>query len=91
MVWLTVLEKKIAILLCCSNFTGCVQSKNGVDLIKVSIFYKLEKTNSQTVWAIEIKKVALFYYHVRVVFKLFCSLYKPLTMAAKICNKNQIH
>ena len=32
-----------------SYFAGCVQSKNGVDLVEVSIFYKSEKTSGQTV------------------------------------------
>ena len=31
------------------NALGHVQLKNGVDLVEVSIFYKLEKTSSQTV------------------------------------------
>ena len=39
---------------------GHVQSKNGVDLVEVSIFYKSEKKGSQTVWPIKIKTVALF-------------------------------
>ena len=38
--------------------SGCVQSKNGVDLV---IIYKSEKTSGQTVWPIKIKRVALFY------------------------------
>ena len=50
-----------------SNFTlysllykcsGYVQSKNGVDLVEVNIFYKLEKTSSPTV---KPKKIALLY------------------------------
>ena len=35
--------------------------KLGVDLVEVSIFYKLEKTSGQTVQPIKIKTVALFY------------------------------
>ena len=38
-----------------------MQSKNGVDLVEVSISYKSEKTSGQTVWPIKIKAVALFY------------------------------
>ena len=38
-----------------------MQSNNGVDLVKVSIFYKSEKTSGQTVWPIKIKTVAFFY------------------------------
>ena len=41
--------------------SGHVQSKNGVDLVEVSIFYKSEKTNGQTVWPIKIKTIVLFY------------------------------
>ena len=42
--------------------SGRVQSKNGVDLVQVSIFYKSEKTSSQTVQPKKIKKtVALLY------------------------------
>ena len=37
----------------------CVQSKNGVDLIEVSIFHKSEKTSGQTVRSIEIKTAVL--------------------------------
>ena len=37
----------------------CVQSKNGVDLVEVSIFYKSEKTSGQTVRPIEIKTAVL--------------------------------
>ena len=39
-------------LLQCSE---CVQSKNRVDLVEVSIFYKVEKMSSQTVRLIKIK------------------------------------
>ena len=35
--------------------------KNGVDLVKLSIFYKSEKNSGQTVWPKKIKKVALLY------------------------------
>ena len=37
---------KAHILLQCS---GCIQSRNGVDLVDVSIFYTSEKKSSQTV------------------------------------------
>ena len=71
-VWPTELKKETDILLCCCrlNFklyslllpcSGCVQSKNGVDYVEVSIFYKSEKTSGQTVRPIRIKTVALLY------------------------------
>ena len=50
--------------------SGDVQSKNGVDLIEVSIFYKLEKMSGQTVRPIQIKTVALLSYHGHLVFEL---------------------
>ena len=40
--------------------SGCVQSKNGVDLVEVSIF-KSEKTSFQTVRLIKIETAALSY------------------------------
>ena len=40
--------------------SGCVQSKNGVDLVEVSIFY-VEEDERQSIWPIKIKIVALFY------------------------------
>ena len=40
---------------------GCVQFDNGVDLVKVSLFYKSENTSSQTIGLIKINAVALFY------------------------------
>ena len=49
-----------------------MQSKNGVDLVEVSIFYKLEKTSSQTIWPLKIKNSSAFvFYHGSLVFKHF--------------------
>ena len=67
------LKKQTTILLCfcCLDFklnssllqcSRCVQSKTGVDLVEVSVFYKLEKISGQTVWPIKIKTVALLYF-----------------------------
>ena len=66
----TELEKKR--LLCCCRLdfklytlllqcSGCVQSRNEVDLVEVSIFYKSEKTSGQTVRPENIKTVSLLY------------------------------
>ena len=41
--------------------TECVQSKNRVDLVEASIFYKSKKTSGQTVRLMKIKTVSLFY------------------------------
>ena len=49
---------------------GCVQSKDGVNLVEISIF-KLKKTSGQIVWPIMIKTVALLCYHGCLDFKLF--------------------
>ena len=52
---------------CTSNFifftfiSGRVQSKNGVDLVEVRIFYKSEKMSSQIVQPKKMKTVALLY------------------------------
>ena len=46
--------KLYSLLLQCSE---CVQSKNRVDLVELSIFYKPEKTSGQTVRPIKIKIV----------------------------------
>ena len=73
-------EKEAAILLCCCcldfklyslllQCSGRVQSKNGVDLVEVSAFYKSEKMSSQTVRPIKIKTAAPFYL-INLVFKL---------------------
>ena len=43
------------------NFSGHVQSKNGVDLVEVSIIHKSEKMSGQTIRLIKIKMVVLFY------------------------------
>ena len=57
-------------LLTYSLLLQCVQSKNGVDLVEVSSFYKSEKMSDQTVWPIKIKTVTLFYVNGHLVFKL---------------------
>ena len=49
--------KLYCLLMLCS---GDVRSKNGVDLVKVSIFYKAEKMSGQTYRPIKIMTVALF-------------------------------
>ena len=70
-VWLTKLKKRdhyptlllppgfklYSLLVQCS---GCVQSKNRVDLVEVRIFYKSEKMSCQTVWPIKVKKRSTF-------------------------------
>ena len=43
------------------QYSGRAQYKNGVDLVEVSIFYKMEKTSGQTVRPKKIKTVALLY------------------------------
>ena len=42
--------------------SGCVQSKNGVDLVEISYFYKSEKTSSQAVQLKKIITVTLLYH-----------------------------
>ena len=67
----TELKKETAILLCHNHLdfklyslplqcTGYVQSKNGVDLVEVSIYYKLMKTSGQTVWPKKIKALPCY-------------------------------
>ena len=52
--------------------SGLVQSNNGVDLVEVSIFYKLEKKSGQTVPPIKIKNSSAFaFHHGLLVFKYF--------------------
>ena len=68
---LTELEKRDqAIVLCCCRLdfklifarSGCVQSKNGADLVEVRKYCKLEKTSGQTIQPKRIKTDALFYH-----------------------------
>ena len=52
------LPPRLQTLLQCS---GHVQSKNGIDLVELSIFYKSEKMSGQNVRPKKIKRVALLY------------------------------
>ena len=75
------IKKRLPSLLCycCMDFklnffllkcSGCVQYKNAVDLVEVSIFSKLEKTSGQTVRPVKIKTASTFLsYHSHLVFK----------------------
>ena len=57
--------------------------QNGIDLVEVSIFYKLEKTSGQKCLADKDKYSSAFIsYHSRIVLELFCSIYYALDISS---------